>query len=264
MISNKETFNINQVAIPFTKKDFESVISTTVKNGYIATTYDKLIETLETISRATEYSVTLNPTSIFMSSSNPLESADVIIRVEGIQTHIEFINNVIKNTENYTWTNFLTYSELFKEEIKNIKCTAYKKFLWNYHNIDSWFSTKNIGLLNSDKNTLITDFNLFKEHVLNTSDYEQFIDCCKDKDIELAINYIIAAGKQVLKKYSVELNRHITNDNKRQEQIILKNPIINKIFMLPSAAAKCKKEWPKLKFTVLDKKSFNSISIWEK
>ena len=131
MISNKETFNINQVAIPFTKKDFESVISTTVKNGYIATTYDKLIETLETISRATEYSVTLNPTSIFMSSSNPLESADVIIRVEGIQTHIEFINNVIKNTENYTWTNFLTYSELFKEEIKNIKCTAYKKFLCN-------------------------------------------------------------------------------------------------------------------------------------
>ena len=61
----------------------------------------------------------------------------------------------------------------------------------------------------------------------------------------------------------VELNRHISNDNKRQEQIVLKNPIINKIFMQPSAAAKCRKDWPKIKFTVLDKKSFDSISVWE-
>lgn len=263
MISNKETFNINKVAIPFTKGDLEKVIATTVKNGYIATTYDNLIDTLETVSRANEYVVTLNPSTIYLSANNPLEKNDVLIRVEGTQTYSEFINNVIHNTEDYTWTNFLTYSELFKDEIRNVKCLAYKKFLWNYHNIDNWFSENNIGLVSDNKSMLINDFEYFKTHVLETGDFESFIDCCKDKDIDLAISFVIRAGVQVLKKYKVELNRHISNDNKRQEQIVLKNPIINKIFMQPSAAAKCRKDWPKIKFTVLDKKSFDSISVWE-
>ena len=69
MISNKDTFNINQVAIPFTKQDFNDIVPSFVKNGYIPITYDQLIETMEEISRATQYSVTVNPNSIFASSN---------------------------------------------------------------------------------------------------------------------------------------------------------------------------------------------------
>ena len=263
MISNKETFNINQVVIPFTKQDFDNVISSHVKNGYIPVVYDELIETLENICKATEYSVTINPNTIFASSNNPLERCDVLIKVEGIQTYNEFIDNVVKNTEDYTWTNFITYSENFKDEIKNMKCHAYKKYLWNYHNIDTWFSEKNIGLLDSDKNILVTDFMEFKNKVLDSDDYISFIDCCKEEDIKQAINYIIKAGSIILKKYKVELNSHINNDNKRQEKIVIKNPLITKIYMLPTAATKCRKDWPKIKFVTLDKKSFDTIGIWE-
>ena len=65
MITNKEIFNINKVAIPFTKKELESVINQTVTNGYVSTTYEMLIQTLDEISRAKEFPVILNPNEIF-------------------------------------------------------------------------------------------------------------------------------------------------------------------------------------------------------
>lgn len=263
MITNKDIFNINKVAIPFTKKELESVINQTVTNGYVSTTYENLIQTLQDISRSTEYPVILNPNEIFTSSNNPLIRDDVLIRVEGMQTYAEFINNVIQDADSYAWTNFMTYSEVFKDDIKKVKTLAYKKFLWNYHNIDTWFSENNIGLIDDDKNNLVNDFALFKERVLLTSDFETFIQCCKAEDVENAVKYIIKNGCALLKKYKVELNNHINTDNKRQTTIILRNPIITKIFLQSSAASRCKKDWPKIKFTTLDKKSFDTIGIWE-
>lgn len=263
MITNKEIFNINKVAIPFTKKELESVINQTVTNGYVSTTYEMLIQTLDEISRAKEFPVILNPNEIFKSSNNPLIRDDVLIRVEGMQTYSEFIDNVIQDDEDTTWTNFMTYSELFKDEIKKVKTLAYKKFLWNYHNVDTWFSENDIGLIDDDKNTLVGDFTTFKERVLLTDDFKSFIDSCKTEDVENAIKFIIKNGCILLKKYKVELNNHISTDNKRQPLVMLKNPIITKIFLQSSAASRCKKDWPKLKFTTLDKKSFDTIGIWE-
>ena len=103
----------------------------------------------------------------------------------------------------------------------------------------------------------------FKERVLLTDDFKSFIDSCKTEDVENAIKFIIKNGCILLKKYKVELNNHISTDNKRQPLVMLKNPIITKIFLQSSAAARCKKDWPKLRFTTLDKKSFDTIGIWE-
>ena len=263
MIKNKDIFNINKVAIPFTRNELSSVINQMVTNGYVSTTYDNLIETLEDIARATEYPVVINPSEIFTSSNNPLIRNDVLIRVEGMQTYAEFVNNVIQGDEEGSWTNFITYSELFKDEIKKLKCTAYKKFLWNYHNIDTWFNEKNVALLDDDKNMLSLDFPTFKERILMTDDYISFIECCKVEDIDRAVKYMVKNGCMLLQKYKVELNNHISNDNKRQVSVNLKNPIVTKIFLQQSAAARCKKDWPKIKFTTLDKKSFDSSGIWE-
>ena len=263
MITNKDIFNINKVAIPFTKKELENVINQTVTNGYVSTTYDNLIQTLEEIARSKEFPVILNPNEIFKSSNNPLIRDDVLIRVEGMQTYAEFVDNVIQDADGYAWTNFMTYSEVFKDDIKKLKTLAYKKFLWNYHNIDTWFSEHNIGLIDDEKNNLVGDFELFKERVLMSDDYETFIECCKTEDVENAVKFVIKNGCALLKKYKVELNNHISIDNKRQTTVMLKNPIITKILLQSSAASRCKKDWPKIKFTTLDKKSFDTIGIWE-
>ena len=52
---------------------------------------------------------------------------DVLIRVEGMQTYAEFVNNVIKDDEDGSWTNFITYTEIFKELNKVIKGIFHKE-----------------------------------------------------------------------------------------------------------------------------------------
>jgi hypothetical protein len=118
MIQNKDTFNINKVTIPFSKAELERVISRTVINGYVATTYDMLIDTLKSISVAQEYAVTLNPNTIYLNSNSPLEKTNVLIRVEGIPTYKEFIDSMVQGNETESWSNFLTYSELLSSSLQ--------------------------------------------------------------------------------------------------------------------------------------------------
>lgn len=260
---NSKVYNIQSPMIPFTKKELENVISKSTTIGYVSTNYYNLIETLKNISTATEIAATLNVNTIYNSTNNPIDKKDVLIKIEGTQTYQEYINNAINGNDDAEYMNFLTYSVLFRDSVKEIKLLTYKKFLWNYHNIDTWFKEKNIGLTTDTKNKLIQDFDYFVKTVLSTNDYLSFIDCCSDNDLQLASSFLIKNGIQLLQKYKVELNNHIHTMNKTEEQIILKNPIIVKIYMLSSVASQCKKDWPRLKFAVLDKKSLDSIALWE-
>ena len=249
--------------IPFSKQDLKSIINKNVTVGYVSSSYFNLIETLKMISTAKQLPVTLNVNTIYNSTNNPINKKDVLIKVEGTQTYQEYINNAISADDESEYSNFITYSVLFKDSVRQIKLTAYKKFLWNYHNIDTWFNINNIGLTSDTKNKLIQDFDYFTTNVLNTNDFLSFTACCGENDIANASAYLIKAGLELLRKHKTELNLHINTSNKREEQIILNNPIILNIYMLGQAAAQCKKDWPKLKFSVLDKKSLDSIALWE-
>lgn len=261
---NSNVYNIQSPMIPFSKADLEKVISKHTMIGYVSTDYNNLIETLKNIATATTLNVTLNVNTIYNSANNPIDKQDVLIKVEGTQTYKEYINNAISNDEDSEYMNFLTYSVLFRDSVRELKYTMYKKFLWNYHNIDSWFKNKNIGLTSDTKNRLIQDFEYFKEVILHTNDYNGFIESCLDDDIKLASEYLAKASYALLQKHKTELNTHIHNMNKSEEHIIIKNPIIVKIYMLSNVASQCKRDWPKIKFAVLDKKSLDSIALWEK
>lgn len=263
MMLNSKVFNVNSPMIPFTKKELSSVICKNITIGYVSTEYFNLIETLKRIATAKQIPVTLNVNTIYNSTNNPVNKQDVLIKVEGTQTFQEYINNAISNDDNSEYINFLTYSVNFKDSVKELKYTMYKKFLWNYHNIDTWFASNNIGLTTDRKNQLVQDFDFFKKAVIETNDFSSFIDSCKAEDIKLATNYLINKGIELLKKHKIELNTHINNMNKNEEQIILNNPIILRIYMLGSCAAQCRRDWPKLKFSVLDKRSLDSIALWE-
>lgn len=262
MLNNK-IFDIKNPMIPFTKKDLRSVINKNVTVGYVSTNYYNLIETLKNISTAKQIQVTLNVNTIYNQTNNPIDKKDVLIKVEGTQTYQEYINNAVNSDDSSEYLNFLTYSVLFKDSIKQLKITMYKKFLWNYHNIDSWFSSNNIGLTSDTKNKLIQDFDYFISNVLNTNDYTSFVNSCSEDDIANASAYLIKCGLELLRKHKTELNTHINTTNKREEQIMLNNPIILQIYMLNSVASQCKKDWPRIKFSILDKKSLDSIALWE-
>lgn len=260
---NSKVFDIKNPMIPFTKKDLKSIINKNITVGYISTNYYNLIETIKNIQTSKTIPVTLNVNTIYNSTNNPIDKKDVLIKVEGTQTFDEYINNAVNSDESSEYLNFLTYSVLFKDSIKQIKLNAYKKYLWNYHNIDSWFNINNIGLTSDTKNKLIQDFDYFNTNVLNTNDYLTFINACSETDLASAATYLIKAGTELLHKHKTELNIHINTSNKREEQIILNNPIILQIYMLSNVASQCKKDWPRLKFSVLDKRSLDSIALWE-
>ena len=107
------------------------------------------------------------------------------------------------------------------------------------------------------------DFDYFKQQILDTTDYESFIKSANKEQIQKAIEYMTKEGCAKLKKYQNELNLHIKNNNRREENLILKNPIIRKIYILSGLQNQCKNDFPKIKFEVLDKKSFDSLSVWD-
>lgn len=259
---NKDVFNIRKTNIPFTRDEFMNAIEKIVIKGYIPVNYDVLISTIKEISVATEYMIVLNPNEIYNGANSPLLQNNVLIEVEGMYTYSEFVDNIVNGENDETWISFISYSETFKDKIKTIKLNAYKKYLWNYHNIDYWFESGNISILSDNKNSLVTDFDVFKESVLMTDDYISFIENCNENDIKKALNYIIKQGIEVMKLHKTELNNHIKNVNKHKQSLMIENPIITKIYGLTNIVSKCKKDWPKIKIVPLNKKSFETIGLW--
>lgn len=263
MVNYNEIFNISSTALPLNRKEMDEVIDKRTMNGYIQCPYKKLIDTLKEISRAPEIPVSLNPVFLYNQANDPTNSCECIIQVEGLQTYQEFLNKIIQNEDTKEWSDFTTYSPLFKDEVKNLKLSAYKKYLWTYENFENWINDKNIGLISETKNELLSNFDVFKKKILESNDYKSFITSCNEEDIQNAINYMIKGSNEKLKKYSNELNYHIKNNNKRENQILLKNPLIVKIYLKNHYAMECKKDFPKIKFEILDKKNFDSISLWD-
>lgn len=263
MVSYSEIFNVNSTALPLKKEELSSVINKSTMIGYYPCAYNNLISTLKTISSAKELSVSLNPLWLYNNTNNPLSACECIIQVEGMQTFDEFVNKIVQNEEDNTWTDFTTYSPLFRGEIKDVKLAAYKKFLWNYDNIENWIRDKHVAILGNKKNEIVSSFEAFTAEILNTNDYQSFIKSCNSDDIEKAISWMVKQGISKLTKYSNELTRHISNNNKREDNVLLKNPLIVKIFLLNHVANACRKEYPKIRFATLDKKNFDSISLWD-
>ena len=263
MINYSEIFNVNATALPMDKNSLSSMMNRATMRGYFQCAYSSLVSTLKMIQSAPELSVSLNPKWLWNNANNPTNKLECIIQVEGMQTFSEFVNKVVQNDETKEWTDFLTYSPEFRDEIMDLKTRAYKKFLWNYDNIENWINDNNVGMIAQNKNQLLQDFDYFKKQILDTSDYESFIKSVNKEQLERAIKWMTEIGCKKLQKYSNELNLHIKNNNKREDNINLKNPIITKIFILNGFANQCRKDFPKIRFSVLDKKSFDSLSVWD-
>ena len=254
MVNFSELFNVNATTLPMDKKSLSSMMNRATLVGYYQCAYSSLISTLKMIQGAPELSVSLNPQWLWNNANNPTNKLECIIQIEGIQTYSEFVDKVVKNDDAKEWTDFLTYSPEFRDEIKDLKTRAFKKFLWNYDNINNWINDNNVGVIKAGKNQLALDFDYFKQQILDTTDYESFIKSANKEQIQRAIEYMTREGCAKLKKYQNELNLHIKNNNKREENLVLKNPIIRKIYILSGLQNQCKNDFPKIKFEVLDKK----------
>lgn len=263
MQSYSEIFNIQKTTLPLSKKDLENVLSKNMFTGYVQCSYSVLVQTLKEISNADTYQCTINPQQMYQMGNNPFDRAEVIIQIEGTRFYEEFINRVVSCEKSKEWTDFVTYSETFKDELKSLKCQVISKYLWTRQNIMNWCEEKFISILGEDKEDLITNWDHFKAKVLLTSDLYGFIESCNENDLKLATGVLSKTLCDKLQKYKPELMKHITNNSKREALITIKHPIIKRIFIISSLEKQCQKDWPVIKFTTLDKRSFDTLSLWE-
>ena len=263
MRSYSEIFNIQRTTLPLTKKELESVLTKSIFTGYVQCSYNVLVQTLKDIAIADTYVCTINPDLMFQMSNNPFSKADCIIQIEGTRYYEEFINKVITNDDTKEWTDFITYSETFKDELRVLKCQIIAKYLWNRNNLNNWYEEKSVALLGDVKEKLATDWETFKEKVLMSGDLYGFIDSCNENNLNDAVKALSKNLCTKLQKYKPELMHHIMNNSRRETSITVKNPIIKHIFIVASFAKQCEKDWPIIKFTTLDKRSFDTLSMWE-
>jgi DNA-binding ferritin-like protein (Dps family) len=222
-----------------------------------------LVQTLKELATAESCKCTINPDVMYQNTNNPFLKADCIIQVEGTRYYEEFINRVISNEDSKEWTDFVTYSETFKDELRVLKCQIIAKYLWNHMNLNNWYEEKNVSLLGDTKAMMESDWETFKNKVLLTPDLYGFIDSCNQADLQKATKALCQNLCAKLVKYKPELMKHITNNSKREEVITVKNPIIKHIFIVSNYAKQCEKDWPVIKFTTLDRRSFENLSMWE-
>ena len=263
MLSYSEIFNIQKTTLPLSKKELEGVLAKSVFSGYVQCPYSVLVQTLKNIAVADIYQCSINPNEIYQGNNNPFERAECIIQIEGTRYYEEFINRVITAEDSKEWTDFITYSETFKSELKTLKEQIIKKYLWNRQNINNWCTEKYVPLLGEDKEKLCTDWDNFKARVLLTKDLYGFIECCNEADLNKATRDLSYNLCKKLNKYKPELMNHIMNNSKRETMITVKKPIVKRIFIISSYARQCEKDWPIIKFTQLDKRRFDSLGIWE-
>ena len=135
--------------------------------------------------------------------------------------------------------------------------------MWNPLNISNWIDDNNISFISSTKKTLESDFESFKEKVLLTKDLGGFVESCEQSNKDKAIRILMKNLRNMLNKYKTELIYHIENNTKKEEKIKIKNPIVKKIYINSKYEAQAKKEWTKLNVISLDKRSFDSLSVWK-
>src|SRR5574344_1871360 len=154
MVNFSELFNVNATTLPMDKKSLSSMMNRATLVGYYQCAYSSLISTLKMIQSAPELSGSLNPQWLWNNANNPTNKLECMIQIECMQTYSEFIDKVVKHYDAKDW-----------------KTRAFKKFLWNYDNINNWINDNNVGVIKAGKNQLSIDFDYFKQQILDTTDW---------------------------------------------------------------------------------------------
>lgn len=256
-----DIFNPTTTVLPFSPDQLDSIVKSTVSSGFVMCNYNELITTINKINTAKEYDITLNAESILQNSTDPTQNNNVIIQVEGDRVNNIYNAHLISADDN-NLCSFDTYSVEFKTDVYNLKRAMLKKYICNYESLNAWASAEGVSITEDTILKLCNDFQLFVDNILLSKDLESFVRNLSKESIDTYVNALIKYGKALLQKYKVEVLTHFKNIAKLETVIKIKNPIIIKIYALSAVATKCKHDWPNLQITPVDRKSFESLSLY--
>ena len=118
------------------------------------------------------------------------------------------------------------------------KTTLFQKALWSQEAIDTWFEVTGMQLPDSVRTSLGTDWKLFLDTVIRSSDRDSYISSCTDEAKKLYTDLIYKNAKNLLDRYRVELMAHATQQNKNDDTVKVTKPVVSKIYIMSNNYAK--------------------------
>ena len=263
MLDSRFIYDVDATTLPLSKDLLKSCINSKPIFSFVLCKYEDLITTINTINRSPEISGTLNGQTLFDSINSPVTSFDCVIKIEGLKTSEDnYLDHVLQSNDDCTWTDFRTYSNELKKEIRGLKETVFQKALWSQEAIDAWFEVTGMQLPDSVRTSLGTDWKLFLDTVIRSSDRDSYISSCTDEAKKLYTDLIYKNAKNLLDRYRVELMAHATQQNKNDDTVKVTKPVVSKIYIMSNNYAKCQRDWPTLRVSPLNKKSLETLGLY--
>lgn len=263
MLDSRFIYDVDATTLPLSKELLKSCINSKPIFSFVLCKYEDLITTINTINHAQEINGTLNGQTLFDSVNSPLTSFDCVIKIEGLKkSEDNYLDHVLQSRDECSWTDFKTYSKELRSEIRGLKETVFRKALWNQDTIDTWFDVTNIQLPDSVRTSLGSDWKLFLDTVVRSSDRDSYISSCSDDSKKLYTDLIYKNAKPLLDRYRVELMAHATQQNKNDDTVVVTKPVVSKIYIMSNNYAKCQRDWPTLRVSALNKKNLETLGLY--
>lgn len=263
MLDSRYIYDLKATTLPLTKELLGSCLDNKTIQSYVLCKYENLITTINTINREPEISGTLNGKVLFDSINNPTTSFDCVIQIEGLKkTNDNYLDHVIQSKDRVTWTDFRTFSNEMRAEILGMKEVIFQKTLWNRENIDSWVEEKKIQVPQSLIEQISTDWKTFKSMVLSSRDVDSFISCCSDDSKNKYIALIYKNAENILSRYKVEIMAHAQQQNKNDDLVTIRKPVVSRVYVMSNLQGRCAKDWPALQVFPLIKKNLETLGLY--
>lgn len=264
MLDSRYIYDTDETTLPLSKELLRSCIDSKPIFSFILCKYEDLIKSINTINHADEIEGTMNCQMLFDSVNSPETNFDCVIKIEGLKkSEDNYIEHVLQSRDDCTWTDFKTYSREMKREIRGMKIELFKRALWNDENLESWVNSSDLAdLPQSTRDTLTSDWNVFLNSVIRSKDLEKFISCCTEDSKKLYRDLIYKNSNNLLNRYKVEIMAHATQKNKDDQTVLIKKPVVSKIYISSNNYAKCQKEWPTLRVSSLNKKNLETLGLY--
>lgn len=254
-----DIFDISSTVLPFTAEQLNTVVKSTVSCGFVFCNYSELVTTINDISRATTYEITLNTDEIIKNNTDPTKNYNIVIQVEGCRKNNVYDAHIVSD-ETGNFCSFDTYSSEFKSEIYELKQRLAKKYLCSYDAINNWAIENSVSIAEDMIHRLCNNFELFTKYILATDDIHSFVESLPSDTAKKYVDMLSLNSTKILKKYKNEVLYHLKNITKLETSITVEKPIIVKVFALSNVAAMCKRDWPTLPIISLDRRAFDSLN----
>lgn len=249
-------FDKDKSALPLDKSHItSSVLNVNFVEGYYLSNYETIFQDLTTIAKADYVTAYTNSDVIYDFINNKDNIVDVIIKVEGRNENDNiFADRILKFEDSVNFSTFDTYSENFRDNIKTFKYDLIKKHLWKPSNINNW-ATKNDVKISLQK--ILTDYDYFLTNVYD----DLYLNACSEEDKKSYVVDLSNCSKNLVVKYKSEFVQRYNNSIMVADEVLVKNPIVRKIYCLSNVYQKFQKNYPKLQVIPLTKRNFEMIAL---